>query len=275
MSVPGRVVPMQSAVPAFLAPAVTPPGRCNRCDHALLRPAAKVGPLIATCIGGRGHGARAACRFVPERNQHQGADGHCRIDDCREHPCSRGAVADVSHQIAQGQEAHRERAYADGRNSADRPAVNPAGRSRTDSEGDAVHGGEQCDGRDSGGTDLDDDPWQVRQHRVCDVADEADRGRADQQAPEEPDRPAVVPLRDPRSGSECSSPPAFRQFMCDGLPTYRHHQAGVHSECSQVRAQGRQEEVGLSLDPADLPLTRVQCGGQFDLRAPGGATDLG
>ena len=30
----------------------------------------------------------------------------------------------------------------------------------------------------------------------------------------------------------------------------------------------------MALDPADLPLARVECIGQFDLRAPGGATYL-
>jgi hypothetical protein len=50
-----------------------------------------------------------------------------------------------------------------------------------------VHGGEQRNGRDSGSTDLDDDRRHVQQHSVCDVADQADRGRADQQTPEEPD----------------------------------------------------------------------------------------
>ena len=35
------------------------------------------------------------------------------------------------------------------------------------------------------------------------------------------------------------------------------------------------EKVGLALDPADLPLAGVQCSGQLDLRAPGGAAYLG
>ncbi|MDT5058823.1 MAG: hypothetical protein QOF66_7189 [Mycobacterium sp.] len=105
------------------------------------------------CIGRRGHGAGAACWFVPERNQHHGADGHCRVNDRGENPCRCRAVPDDSHQIAQRQEAHGECACADGCDCADRPAVNPAGRSGTDGEGDAVHGGEESDGRHSSGTD--------------------------------------------------------------------------------------------------------------------------
>lgn len=50
--------------------------------------------------------------------------------------------------------------------------------------GDAMHSSRQRDGRHSGGTDLDGYGRQVRQDGVRDVADEADRGRADQQAPE-------------------------------------------------------------------------------------------
>jgi hypothetical protein len=33
------------------------------------------------CIGGRGTGAGPLCWLVPESNEHQGADGHCRVDD--------------------------------------------------------------------------------------------------------------------------------------------------------------------------------------------------
>jgi hypothetical protein len=62
--------------------------------------------------------------------------------------------------------------------------------------------------------------------------------------------------------------------LCDRLPTDRHEQAGVHTKCGQIFTQGRQEEVGLALDPADLPLARVKGIGQFDLREPGGATYL-
>ena len=113
-----------------------------------------------------------------------------------ENRCRCRAVPDDSHQIAQRQETHGECAYADGCDSADRPAVNPAGRSRTDGQGDAVHGGKEGDGRHSGGTDLDDDAWDVRQDRVHDVADETDHGGPDQEAPEEPDSTGMVPRRD-------------------------------------------------------------------------------
>jgi hypothetical protein len=88
----------------------------------------------------------------------------------------------------------RERANPDDCNSTDRPAINPAGRPCTDGEGDAVHGGEEGDGRHSGGTDLDDDARKIRQYRMRDVAKEADGGHADQKAPEEPDGTTVVPL---------------------------------------------------------------------------------
>ncbi|MGB6516184.1 hypothetical protein [Mycobacterium sp.] len=50
-----------------------------------------------------------------------------------------------------------ERTYTDRCNGTDGQAVNPAGRSRTDGEGDTVHGGQESDGRHSRGTDLDDD----------------------------------------------------------------------------------------------------------------------
>jgi hypothetical protein len=72
------------------------------------------------------------------------------------------------HQIAQRQKTDGERTYTDGRNSTDGPAVNPAGCSRTDREGDAVHGGEESDGGHGGRTDLDDDVRDVRQHCVRD-----------------------------------------------------------------------------------------------------------
>jgi hypothetical protein len=51
-------------------------------------------------------------------------------------------------------------------------------------------------GGHSGGTDLDDDAWEVRQHRMRDIADEADHGRADQETPEEANGPAVFLRRD-------------------------------------------------------------------------------
>ena len=143
--------------------------------------------LSVSSAVGQMSGARAACWFVPERNQHHGADGHCRVDDRGENPCSCRAVPNTLHQISQRQETHGERACADGGNSADRPAVNPAGRSRTDGEGNAVHGGEKGDGRHSGGTDLDHNARDVRQYGMRDAADQADRGRADQEAPEESD----------------------------------------------------------------------------------------
>ncbi len=95
------------------------------------------------CIGGRGPGANSPCWFVPECNQHQRADGHRRVDYGGEDTCNFRAVSNRLHQIAQRQKADNERTYTDGRNSTDGPAVNPAGCSRTDGEGDAVHGGEE------------------------------------------------------------------------------------------------------------------------------------
>jgi len=65
-------------------------------------------------------------RFVSERNQHQGADGHRRVDDCGENPRRCGAVPDDSHQIAQRQETHGECACADGGNSADAAVLREA-----------------------------------------------------------------------------------------------------------------------------------------------------
>ena len=127
-SVPGRVVPMQSFVPASVAPPVPASWAvATGVTSAFALCVARWQPLHrwSLCIGGHGRGAGAACWFVPERNQHQGADGHCRVDDRGENPCRCGAVPDGSHQIAQRQEAHGECADADGRNSADRPAVNP------------------------------------------------------------------------------------------------------------------------------------------------------
>ena len=57
------------------------------------------------CSGGHVRRAGAACWFVSERNQHQGGDPDCRVNDRGENPCSRGAAADGSHQIAQCQKA--------------------------------------------------------------------------------------------------------------------------------------------------------------------------
>lgn len=59
-----------------------------------------------------------------------------------------------------------------------------------------MHRSEECDRRRTGSTDLDDDVWDVGQHGVRDVADEADQSGPDQEAPEEPDSPAVIPLGD-------------------------------------------------------------------------------
>jgi hypothetical protein len=65
-------------------------GRCKRCDLAFCTLSPRLRrPLHrwTWCIGGSRHGAGAACWFVPECNQHQGADGNCCVDDCREkHP---------------------------------------------------------------------------------------------------------------------------------------------------------------------------------------------
>ena len=95
--------------------------------------------------GHTGDGVRLAYTRIPFW-------GRC----ARKNPCSCRAVPDNSHQMAQRQETHGECAYADGCNSADRPTVNPAGRSSTDSEGDAVYGRKEGDGRHNGGPDLDE-----------------------------------------------------------------------------------------------------------------------
>jgi hypothetical protein len=143
-----------------------------------------------------GHGAGAACWFVPECNQHQGADGNGRVDDCRENPCRCGAVSNHLHQIAQRQELHGESPKPDDCNSTDRPAVNPAGCPCADGEGDAVHGSKESYRWHSRGTDLNNDARDVRQHGVRDVADEANYSRPDQEAPKEPDSAAVIPMGD-------------------------------------------------------------------------------
>jgi hypothetical protein len=57
-----------------------------------------------------------------------------------------------------------------------------------------MHGGEQGYGRHCGGTDLDDHFGNVGQHRMYHVAQQADYGRADQEAPEKPDGTAVIAL---------------------------------------------------------------------------------
>jgi hypothetical protein len=115
-----------------------------------------------------------------------------------------------------------------------------------------VHGGEQRNGMDSGITDLDDDARDVRQRGVRDVANEADGGRANQQAPEN---------RTARRWffaaiSVVWSSPPLRQFLSDGLPAHGHDQAGLQLPAQSGRHQGRQQEVRLALDPADLPLAR-------------------
>ena len=103
---------------------------------------------------------------------------------------------------------------------------------------------------------------------------QADRGRPDQEAPEEPDGTVVVLRRDLCLGRSAHHR-ALRQFLCDGLPAHRHDQAGLHSQGSQVCAQSRQEHVGLPLDPADLSLTRCHRLGQFHLGDASRPADLG
>ena len=138
-----------------------------------------------------------------------GADGHRRVDDRGENPCSCRAVPNGSHQIAQRQETRGKCACADGCNRADRPTVNPAGCSRTDGEGDAVYGCQESDRRHSGSTDLDDDARNVWQHGVSDVADKADRGRADEKARRLPRRSvAAVNANDPPAAGRRSPPPS-------------------------------------------------------------------
>ena len=75
-------------------------------------------------------------------------------------------VCPLDQQVTESAEAEHECARTDDCNSRDSPAVNPAGCSGTDGEGDAVHGGEESDGRHGGCTDLDGDAWDVGQHRV-------------------------------------------------------------------------------------------------------------
>ena len=84
--------------------------------------------------------------------------------------------------------------------------------------GDAVHG-EESDGRHSGGTDLDDDGRDVRPHGMRDVADEAHRGRADQEAPEEPDSTTVGPLGYVGLGGQRSPLPPVRSYVTVCSPT--------------------------------------------------------
>jgi hypothetical protein len=66
---------------------------------------------------------------------------------------------------------------------------------RTNGECDAVHGGQKGDGRHRGGTDLDADARDKREHRVSDVAEQTDEARADEQAPEESDGLLVSGVR--------------------------------------------------------------------------------
>jgi hypothetical protein len=48
-----------------------------------------------------------------------------------------------------------------------------------------VHSGQDSDGWHGSGTDLDNEGWDVGQHRMGDVADEAHQGGPDQEGPEE------------------------------------------------------------------------------------------
>ena len=93
------------------------------------------------CGCGCGHSAGAPCRFVPKRDQHQGAHSHCGVDEGGENPCPCGWCARLDDQVAQNAEAERECACTDDGNSGDSPAVNPAGCTRTDGESDAVDDG--------------------------------------------------------------------------------------------------------------------------------------
>ena len=62
-------------------------------------------------------GAGTPCWFVPERNQHHGADGHCRVDDRGENPCPPVWCARLDQQVTQGAEAENECARTDDCNS--------------------------------------------------------------------------------------------------------------------------------------------------------------
>jgi hypothetical protein len=166
LSVPGPDVPVQRYAPGRLV-ALVPAHQSIQGRPGLLHFPSHVAPTVAPLkfVYWRAW-LRCGCgvQVCPKRNQHHGADGHCGVDDRGENPCSCRAVPDGAHQIPQRQETHGECTYTDGCNSADRPAVYPARCSRPDGEGDAMHGGEQGDGRHCGGTDLDDDVWDVRQH---------------------------------------------------------------------------------------------------------------
>jgi hypothetical protein len=77
------------------------------------------------------------------------------------------------------------------------------------------------------------------------------------------------------SSRPCSSSlPLGRQVVLDGLAVDVDGQPCRCAECCEVGTQRRQEHVGLTLDSADLPLARVQCGGQLNLGHPSDATDL-
>jgi hypothetical protein len=76
------------------------------------------------------------------------------------------------HQISQRQKTDGERAYTDGRNGTDRPAIDPAGSPSPNGERDAVYGGQESNRWHCGGTDLDDYVGDVREDGMGDVADE-------------------------------------------------------------------------------------------------------
>ena len=54
--------------------------------------------------------------FVTERNQHQGADGHCGVNDRGKNPCPCGWCARLDQQVTETPEAEHECARTDGCN---------------------------------------------------------------------------------------------------------------------------------------------------------------
>jgi len=177
-------------------------------------------------------------------------------------------VSDGEHQIPQGNEAHHECSQTDECRRGNRPKVNPARAPCPDGEGDAVHGGEEGDGRHCGGTDLDGDARKVWEHRMRDVAEQADRGRPDQKAPEEADSTMVVPAGDPQSAS--SSLPPDDEVDCDRLLGHLNDDLSTGAERAEVRREGADQHVVLALDLTDLGLPDAKVGGQLDLGQTGG-----
>ena len=109
----------------------------------------------------------------------------------------------------------------------------------------------------------DDNPWQIRPYCMRDVAEEADRGRTDQEAPCEANRPGRSFFAATSVWGGDVALPAVTSYVKVCWPTSTMSGASKPSAL-RVPSQGAEQRVGLALDYGHCRLSDAELAASFD-----------